>query len=381
MASVALEQVGKVYPPGNIALRGIDLHVAAGELVVLVGPSGCGKTTLLRLIAGLDTPTSGTIRIAGRDVAGIPPRQRDIAMVFQGHNLYPHLSVKENLTFGLAASGKRKPFLGRLLRRELAADPAVEQRLFEVVHVLALGESLSRRSTQLSGGEAQRVALGRALMRHPAIFLLDEPLSQLDPPLRNELRSELHLLHRRICATMIYVTHDQMEAMALAQRLVVLDGGVVQQVDRAETIYARPRNRFVARFIGWPPMNFLAGRLVQTEGRLTFESDGITLPLPLGWVDSVASRAGEDVVLGIRPENVGLERLAPTSVVVPMQAALVEPLGSFRLVTFVRDKWRLSGRIEPSHGIKIGQTVEVALDMKYIHLFAGDSDLNLLEPG
>lgn len=226
----------------------------------------------------------------------------------------------------------------------------------------------------------QRVALGRALVRQPGIFLLDEPLSQLDPPLRNELRRELHLLHRRICATMIYVTHDQLEAMTLGQRLIVLDRGVVQQADRPQAIYDRPRNRFVAGFIGWPPMNFLAGRLVRSDTHLVFEACGRKMPLPPRLIDGSTTIAGREVTLGIRPEHVGLVPADLTSVVVPMEVILVEPLGGFQLATFARDKCRLSGRIEQGQSITIGQTVEVALDMRYVHLFDGDSGQNLMEP-
>src|SRR5262245_34433799 len=275
MAEVALGGVSKQYPGGVEALRDLTLTVADGELVVLVGPSGCGKTTTLRLIAGLETPTRGTLRIGGRVVNDLPPRERDVAMVFQRPALYPHLSVRDNLAFGLRMRRGGFPLLGWNRR----ADEVVRDRVARAARMLELDDVLDRLPGQLSGGQQQRVALGRAVVREPAAFLLDEPLSNLDARLRTEMRRELHLLHRRLRATMIYVTHDQTGALPPGDRLVVLHRGVAQQADAPLAVYERPANRFVAGFIGWPPMNFMDGQLVGQDGRPGFATRDLVLPL------------------------------------------------------------------------------------------------------
>jgi multiple sugar transport system ATP-binding protein len=271
MAEVALEKVGKTYPGGIAALRDVSLRIEDGELVALVGPSGSGKTTLLRLIAGLETPTGGTIRIGDRIVNDVPPHRRDVAMVFQRPALYPHLSVRANLGFGL--------FLRQGLFRRTGVPPVppTEERIASIARQLGLEDILDRRPATLSGGQQQRVALGRALVRRPAVFLLDEPLSNLDTRLRLEMRRELHLLHRRFRTTIIYVTHDQDEAMSLGQRIVVLDQGLVRQAGSPQELYDRPSDRFVAGFLGWPPMNLLDGELVMVDDRLSFGNGDVCL--------------------------------------------------------------------------------------------------------
>ncbi len=317
MAEVALEQVGKTYPGGIEAVRDISLRVDDGELIALVGPSGSGKTTLLRLIAGLETPTAGVLRIGDRVVNEVPPHRRDVAMVFQRPALYPHLSVRANLGFHLTLRQ------GGRWRNRFGSQPALRENAAEIDNVarqLGLEDVLDRRPDTLSGGQQQRVALGRALVRKPAVFLFDEPLSNLDARLRLEMRRELHLLHRRLRATMIYVTHDQDEAMTLGERVVVLDQGVIRQVDRPQTLYDRPADRFVAGFLGWPPMNFLDGELA-SGGRKPPVGDEITggLHPPLAFrnrdVCLVTSRrpdwrpfVGRPLTLGIRAEDVGLAR-------------------------------------------------------------------------
>jgi len=262
VAEVTLRSVRKVYPNGHVAIEEASFGIRDGELLVLVGPSGCGKSTLLRLIAGLEEASSGTILIGERDVTRLEPRDRDIAMVFQSYALYPHMTVARNLGFGLELRGH---------------EPAeIEQRVKQAAETLELSQFLDRLPRQLSGGQRQRVALGRALVRHPQVFLLDEPLSNLDAKLRASTRAEIARLHRTLGTTMIYVTHDQVEAMTLGQRIVVLDKGVIQQIDTPMQIYERPVNLFVAGFLGNPAMNFFRGRL--RDGVL--EGDGVQLPLP-----------------------------------------------------------------------------------------------------
>ena len=264
MAAVRLDKVRKEFDQGKVAVVDASFEVADGELLVLVGPSGCGKTTLLRMIAGLETASSGAIRIDGRMVNDVPPRERDIAMVFQNYALYPHMSVAENLAFGLKLRG--------MARAEIA------RRVQAAAEMLGLDEMLERRPRQLSGGQRQRVALGRALVREPKVFLLDEPLSNLDAKLRLSTRVEIARLHRRLKATMIYVTHDQIEAMTLGQRIVVMKDGEIQQIDTPMRLYEQPANLFVAGFLGSPAMNFLRGRL-RGRRRRTTGNGAVSLPL------------------------------------------------------------------------------------------------------
>ncbi len=330
MAEVVLEHVGKTYPNGVRAVHDLTLTVADGEFVVLVGASGCGKTTTLRLIAGLEAPTDGVIRIGGRVVNDVPPHRRDTAMVFQRPALYPHLSVRGNMGFGLAL---REGFwsVTRAERRERVARAA---------QLLQLTDLLDRRPQELSGGQQQRAALGRALVREPAVFLLDEPLSNLDARLRLEMRRELHLLHRRLRATMVYVTHDQEEALTLGDRVVLLDRGEVQQADRPDVLYDRPANRAVAAFVGWPPMNFLAGRLAESDGRLLLRNGDAVLPLDERREEWRAF-VGRDVELGIRPENVRV-RDSPGSA----EIRLVEKYGPFHFATLRYGEWTLTARLD-----------------------------------
>ena len=333
MAEVVLERVQKTYPNGVQAVRDLNLTVADGELIVLVGPSGCGKTTTLRLIAGLETPTSGTIRINGRVVNAEPPHRRDVAMVFQRPALYPHLNVRENLGFGLA------------LRRKVPKAER-QERVARTARLLELSDLLDRRPNELSGGQQQRAALGRALVREPAVFLLDEPLSNLDARLRMEMRRELHLLHRRLRATMVYVTHDQEEALTLGDRVVLLDGGVIRQVDAPQALYERPADRFAAAFIGWPPMNFLEGRLVEVDGRLTLADDEATLSLA-DRQDEWRVLVGREVALGVRPEHVRvIGRAGGVSPLVLADVRLVERAGSYRLATLDYGGWTVTARLE-----------------------------------
>jgi multiple sugar transport system ATP-binding protein len=308
MAAVELHDVRKSF--GSVAvLHGVDLSFADGEFVVLLGPSGCGKSTLLRLIAGLEDTDSGEIRIEGQNVTSLEPRSRGVAMVFQSYALYPHMTVAKNMSFALR--------LGRRSPREIA------ERVGEASQMLELQDYLDRYPRQLSGGQRQRVAMGRAIVRDPKVFLFDEPLSNLDAKLRVQMRIEIKKLHQRLRNTAIYVTHDQMEAMTMADRVVVMRAGKVEQVGTPLEIYDRPANDFVAQFIGSPVMNFIPGRLEQAGGGVDFVSDGIRVP-----VNPTDSRSRE-VWLGIRPEHV---TLSPHRDGVPCEVTLVEPLGRETLI-------------------------------------------------
>ena len=327
MPAVLLRHLTKRFTPDSAALDDLTLEAAPGEFLVLLGPSGCGKTTVLRLIAGLEEPTSGDIEIAGVRVNDVPPRDRDVAMVFQNYALYPHLSVRENIGFPLA------------MRRTPKAE--TRRRVEEVAAALELTPLLARRPGQLSGGERQRVALGRAIVRQPKVFLFDEPLSNLDAKLRVQMRAELVRLHRRLAATMVYVTHDQVEAMTMGQHIAILHRGVLQQVGTPAEIYARPANVFVAGFIGAPGMNVLAARGHRGAGAQADERTG-------GWADEPAHGRAEVASVGFRPEDARLVPVpggaagGPGAHLAPADAAhaadfagvvtLVEPLGAETLV-------------------------------------------------
>lgn len=373
MADVAFERVTKVYPGGIRALADFSLRVGDGERVVLVGPSGSGKSTALRLIAGLETPTAGTLRIGGRVVNDVAPRDRDVALMFQRPAFYPHLNVRENLAFGYRLReqpGRLIRWLNRVLRPngQAAEEAELRERVAEAARYLELEDVLDRLPAQLSGGQQQRVALGRALVRRPAVFLLDEPLSNLEPRLRYDLRHELHLLQRRIQATMIMVTHDQSEALTFGERVVVLDRGMVQQVDRPDVLYARPCNRFVAGFIGWPPMNFLAGRVSSQDGTWRFVGNDGALVLPgpdsINWNQA----EGRSVELGIRPDHVSLGK-PERDQGLRMRVELIESLGSAALVTCRREAMRVTARVGVRPAVSVGEEVTVNFDMAQAYWF------------
>ena len=313
MATVRLDRVRKIYPNGHVGLDDASFDIADGELLVLVGPSGCGKTTLLRMMAGLESISSGTLSIDGYVVNDIAPKDRDIAMVFQNYALYPHMSVAENLGFGLRLRGKSRD--------------DVERRVRDVARLLELENRLDSKPAALSGGQRQRVALGRALVREPKVFLLDEPLSNLDAKLRLSMRVEIARLHRQLGTTTVYVTHDQVEAMTLGQRIVVLDGGKIQQIDTPMNLYAKPANLFVAGFLGSPAMNFLHGRLRHENGWILDMSHA---SLMLGDLQAQAAALemwnGRDVVLGVRPED--LQPVADEAAVLTAVVEVTEPIGN-----------------------------------------------------
>ncbi len=361
MARVELDQVRKVFPDGHVAVAGASFEVSDGERVVLVGPSGCGKSTLLRMIAGLESITSGTLRIADRVVNELPPKERDIAMVFQSYALYPHMTVARNLGFALELRGMPRDEITRRVRE--AAD------------VLELGSMLERKPAQLSGGQRQRVALGRALVRQPQVFLLDEPLSNLDAKLRAGMRAEIARLHARLGTTMIYVTHDQIEAMTLGQRIVVLKDGQIQQIDTPMALYERPDNLFVATFLGSPAMNAISGRLHRGDG-LVLHSDGsptVALPdidVPEAWLQ-------RDVVVGIRPEHLHPVSEGTTASLQPL-VETVEPVGNEIFVNLRHGSLPLVARVPPERMPQTGSTVGFSLRRGQVLFFDGESGERLV---
>ncbi len=354
MASVELSGVRKIYEGRggtHLAVRDLDLRITDGEFVVLVGPSGCGKSTTLRMIAGLETISAGELRIGGRLVNDVPASERDIAMVFQNYALYPHMTAHENLAFALK--------LRKLSREE------IERRVRDAADILGIEPLLQRRPKQMSGGERQRVALGRAIVRQPRVFLFDEPLSNLDAKLRVQMRREIARLHRQLGTTMIYVTHDQVEAMTLGDRIVVLHRGTSQQVDTPTALYERPGNTFVAGFIGAPPMNLIDGRV--RAGR--FEAPGFALDLGGHWREKRPGLDGRSVVLGIRPEDMRpVEGVADPASVILARVELVELLGGEALVHMRVNGNELTARI-PSPQPVAGEEVRLLVRPDRVHLF------------
>ena len=357
-SSVELKRIVKTYQPGGEpTVKGVDLTIAQGEFFILLGPSGCGKSTLLRMVAGLEEITSGELLIGDKLVNQVAPKDRDIAMVFQSYALYPHLTVRENLGFGLR------------MRRVPAAE--IERRILPVAESLGLGHLLERLPKELSGGQRQRVALGRAIVREPQVFLLDEPLSNLDAKLRGAMRVELKRLHQRLAATMIYVTHDQVEAMTLGDRVAVLHDGKLQQVGTPLEVYDQPTNRFVAGFLGSPPMNFLPGQL---EGEAVTLGKG-RVPLPARFAG--AAKDGTRVDLGFRPEDVTLE---PPGDDHPLTGtvAVLEPLGAETVVTIDgAEGVTLVARVLPDRAPAQGERVGLRLDPERIHLFRSEDGARL----
>jgi multiple sugar transport system ATP-binding protein len=360
MAEVTLQKVSKRYGEVSV-IEDLDLEVGDGEFMVLVGPSGCGKSTVLRMIAGLEEISAGTIAIGGRVVNTLAPKDRDIAMVFQNYALYPHMTIRENLEFGLKM--RKTP---RVERERLVAEAA---------EVLEMADLLGRKPRQLSGGQRQRVALGRALVRHPAVFLFDEPLSNLDAKLRVQMRAEIKKLQRRFGTTAVYVTHDQIEAMTMGSRIAVMRDGRIQQVGEPLEIYQRPRNLFVANFIGTPPMNFLKARL-DREG--TAVTSGFTLTLPPA-VRPAPGKDGREIVLGIRPENVVDAReggRGPTAAL-PLEVEFVEPLGDEVIVHGRVGQEVLLCKLGPHRVPRAGSRLEVAIELEKVHVFDAGTELRM----
>jgi multiple sugar transport system ATP-binding protein len=371
MAEVVLTDVTKVYPGDVTAVDKANLRIADEEFIVLVGPSGCGKSTTLRMVAGLEEISDGTIRIGDRVVNDVPPKDRDIAMVFQNYALYPHMTVYKNMAFALK--------LRKFPKQE------IDERVRHAAKILGIDNLLERKPKALSGGQRQRVAVGRAIVRQPAAFLFDEPLSNLDAKLRVEMRAELKRLHHRLRTTTIYVTHDQEEAMTLGDRIVVMKDGLIQQCGEPLEVYHRPANRFVAGFVGSPPMNFLEGRLEAGDGGVTFTAGAVKIDLSDEAGAKLASRGDGEAVLGIRPEAVSLHgegRFAGEGNTMDATVTVSEPLGEkMDLYLDVADGIKLVARVDAERGIEAGDAVTLHLDLAAVHVFeTGETGENLLHP-
>ncbi len=361
MATVTICKLNKNYENGFHAVKDVDLEIRDKEFVVLVGPSGCGKTTTLRMVAGLEEITSGEILIGTRVINDLPPMDRDIAMVFQNYALYPHKSVYQNMAFGLQM-------------RKYPKDE-IQKRVQDAAEILGIESLLERKPRQLSGGQRQRVAVGRAIVRHPQVFLFDEPLSNLDAMLRVQMRVELKRLHQRLETTAIYVTHDQVEAMTLGDRVVVMKDGRVQQVGEPLELYSKPSNRFVAGFIGSPAMNFVGMAVKDVSGVLWVEAEGLRLKVPAQLVERVRAHAGRQVTLGVRPEALHPATGAdPAECCFDTAVDVVEPLGNEILVNFRAGGAPMVARVDPAMRVKPLQGIRLALDPARVHFFDGNSD-------
>ncbi len=366
MADVQLRNVSKKYDD-TVAVRGIDLTIADKEFVVLVGPSGCGKSTTLRMVAGLEDITGGDILIGGEVVNDVPPKDRDIAMVFQNYALYPHMTVFENMSFGL--------------RLKRAPKAEIKTRVEHAARILDITELLERKPRQLSGGQRQRVAMGRAIVRNPKVFLFDEPLSNLDAKLRVQMRTEIKRVHQKVRTTTLYVTHDQVEAMTLADRVVVMHDGLIEQVGTPDDLYHRPATRFVAGFIGSPAMNLVPCRLQDTGAGLQVRlNDQLTLPVPQHRAARYRPHVNSTRLLfGLRPEHIIEQRphLEPDQHVFEIMLEVTEPMGMETLVYFLVNGVEVCGRVNPNAGARSGAVMKLAADLNNMHLIDDETGLVL----
>lgn len=363
MSEVLLENVYKIYPGDVTAVRDFTLDIKDKEFMVFVGPSGCGKSTTLRMIAGLEEITKGTINIGGRVVNDVPPKDRDIAMVFQNYALYPHMSVYKNMAFGLKLRKMPKKQIDELVR--------------DAAGILGIEELLERKPKALSGGQRQRVAVGRAIVRQPKAFLFDEPLSNLDAKMRVQMRMEISKLHNQLQSTMIYVTHDQVEAMTMGDRIVVMKDGVMQQVDTPMEIYKNPANRFVAGFIGSPPMNFFEGTLSQSADGLYFKNEAMNVKVHESQVKALQDSKQQKVSFGIRPEHVQDSVLVqdpdPTTLV-KSKVEVVEPMGAEIMLYLSAGDYSYIGRVDGQDPVKAGQEISMSFDMSHASFFEPGDD-------
>jgi multiple sugar transport system ATP-binding protein len=364
MAQVALRKIVKTFDK-TPAVQGIDLDIADREFIVLVGPSGCGKSTTLRMIAGLEEATSGEIYIGDQMVNDVPPKDRDIAMVFQNYALYPHMTVFENMSFGLR------------LRKFPKAE--IKERVEAAARILDITELLGRQPKQLSGGQRQRVAMGRAIVRNPKVFLFDEPLSNLDAKLRVQMRTEIKKVHQKVTTTTVYVTHDQVEAMTLADRVVVMNAGRIEQIGTPHEVYHQPKTRFVAGFIGSPAMNFLPCQLVANGSGLTIRlSETLSFPVPADRQERYRAHAGSghELLFGLRPEDIIEKRgeLPPGRAAFDVLLDVVEPMGMETMVYFIVDGVEVCGRVNPEAAGNAGETMPLVADLNHMHLIDPRTD-------
>ena len=361
MATVTFENVSKRY--GDVvAVDDLNLDIRDAEFMVLVGPSGCGKTTSLRMVAGLEEITDGTLRIGDKVINDIPPKDRDIAMVFQSYALYPHMSIRDNLAFGLK------------LRKVPKAD--IEARVKEAAMILDLTRYLDRKPRELSGGQRQRVALGRAIVREPAVFLMDEPLSNLDAKLRVETRANILRLHQRLNTTFVYVTHDQIEAMTMGTRIAVMNEGRLQQVGTPQELYDRPINRFVAGFIGSPSMNFATVEVTGTGDNITLEGSNVSVPLPPQFRQAVGA-AGRQLIAGFRPEHLVLGPVTGATATVNAKAEVVEYLGNEELIHASGSGRDIVAIVDSSYRVRPGDMLELRIPLDRVQLFDPDTNFSL----
>ncbi len=363
MAQVTLQDVWKIYPGDVAAAKEINLEIRDHEFMVLVGPSGCGKSTTLRMVAGLEEISRGTITIGDRVVNDVPPKDRDIAMVFQNYALYPHMSVYNNMAFGLK------------LRKYKKSE--IDERVREAADILGIKDLLERRPKALSGGQRQRVAVGRAIVRKPEAFLFDEPLSNLDAKMRVQMRVEIGRLHSQLATTMIYVTHDQVEAMTMGDRITVMKDGVIQQVAEPTFLYDNPANRFVAGFIGTPPMNFFEGAILAENGGLVFSEDHFRVGIPPAWKNALAPFAGKPVWFGVRPEDIGSPKATQTAGAPTIEARVdvVEPMGSETYVHLTTGKTAFIARMDSHQRCRVGETLQLPILLNKAHFFDRDTEL------
>lgn len=369
MAEVILKNISKIYDDNTKAVENVNITIADKEFVVLVGPSGCGKTTTLRMIAGLEEISEGEILIDGKIINNLPPKDRDIAMVFQNYALYPHMTVYENIAFGLK--------LKKLNKSE------IDRRVKEAAKILGLENLLNRKPKALSGGQRQRVAVGRAIVRNPKVFLFDEPLSNLDAKLRVQMRSEISRLHKELAATMIYVTHDQVEAMTMGDRIVVMKDGKVQQIDTPLNLYNHPANKFVAGFIGSPSMNFIEGKIVDT-GRIIFQSkqNNLSFSIPDKFIKQLSSYKNKSVWLGIRPEDFMLilnqSNQSEAYNAIEVEINLIEPLGNQILIYFTFEDHQLVAEHRGYISIAKGTKQKFTLNAEKINFFDTTTEERIL---
>ncbi|MBN2143375.1 MAG: sn-glycerol-3-phosphate ABC transporter ATP-binding protein UgpC [Candidatus Aureabacteria bacterium] len=368
MAKVSLNNISKTYDEKEYAVLNCNLEIEDREFVVLVGPSGCGKSTTLRMVAGLESVSSGEIMIGDMVVNHIPPKDRDIAMVFQNYALYPHMTVFDNMAFGLK--------LRRFSKNEIS------ERVLHAAKILNIEPFLHRKPRELSGGERQRVAVGRAIVRKPQVFLFDEPLSNLDAKMRVQMRTEISRLHKRLQTTMIYVTHDQVEAMTMGDRIVVMNKGEIQQVADPLTIYEHPRNLFVAGFIGSPPMNFFSGKIISAGSILQFVIKGMSLQLTHEMNKKMHSYINQEVIMGIRPEKIYDKLFAKTATdtnTITASVEVVEQMGSEMFTYLKNESADFVARLDAHEQLEPGQDMELVFDMSKCHFFEPGTGINLVD--